>query len=277
VATDLTYRSDTLRWVAADVRYPPGLALANALPEALQSHLHERFPILEAAPALTMTVSVAGGPAASPQPSILHRLLERERLMSFTVGRDGVTLETTSYPGWDVFSGILADVIGAIERDIGPDGISRVGLRYIDEVRIPEPPDTFRGWRGWVNDRLVQPFEIELDQPLSQATLVLQYGTAPGFVTVFRASPLENGRVVQEQGPLRQPYQTPDGPYFLLDTDSSWMDPERRIPAFDTDAVMTVFGQLHAAGHRLYEEAIGPRLRQEVLARTPEELWGAES
>jgi uncharacterized protein (TIGR04255 family) len=267
------YNSDTLRWVAADVRYPPSQALAVAVPAALQEHLHERFPIAELAPAVSLTLSIGGAPPAPPQQVMLHRLLDRERLMSVTIGRDGVTLETTAYPQWENFRPILAEVIGHVQQDVAPDGITRVGLRYIDEIRVPDAPQTLGGWDGWVNDRLVEPFGIELDEELTQATVMLQYGTAPGYVTVFRASPLSGGRVVQEQGPLRLPFRTPEAPFFLLDTDSSWADPDRRVPPFDADTILEIFDRLHDRSHRLYEESIGPRLRTEVLSRTPKQLW----
>ncbi len=194
--------------------------------------------------------------------------------MSLTVSRDAVILETTDYAGWTTFIHLLVDVLRALEEGRRPDGIVRVGLRYIDEIRLPEPPENFQAWSGWVDDRLVAPFRL-IDQPsLANGTVFLQFGQPPGYVTVFRAAPFAGGRTVQQEGTLRMPVETPEGPYFLLDTDASWADPDRQIPEFTSGRLAEIFDDLHETCIRLFEESITDRLRDEVLKRPREEVWG---
>jgi uncharacterized protein (TIGR04255 family) len=200
-------------------------------------------------------------------------MLQRDRLVSVTLARDGLTLETTDYPGWATFGALLAEVIGQLAATSRPDGVIRVGLRYIDEIRLPEAPATSRDWAGWIDPRLLSPLTLLDDEEPSTANVTLQYGEPPGYVTVFRASPLSGGWTVNPDGPLRQPISLPGGPYFLLDTDASWADPSRRVPPFESDAVTTVFEELHARCHDLFEASITSDLR-DLLRRDRTEVWG---
>jgi uncharacterized protein (TIGR04255 family) len=266
VSTSPPYVSDTLRWVAAEVKYPPVDQLAANVPPALRERVEADFPILESATQLTITVG------QQPQQAIVHRFLRRDRLMSLTFTRDSLALETSAYPGWTSFSQLFVAMVTALQDLIRPAGIVRIGLRYIDEVRLPEPPVDVQGWQGWLDDRLVAPFLLsDNDRAPSAGTVVLQFGTAPGQVTVFRAAPVISGRAVQEEGPLRMPFRTPDTAYFLLDTDASWTDPARLVPEFAAQPIAQILDELHTPCHNLFEMVITPRLRTEVLMRPRED------
>lgn len=265
------YPNDTLRWVAAEVRFPPADDLGTSVPPLFRDAIHEEFPILEE----QTQISIAMGPAGpAAQQMQQHRFVRRDRLMSITVGRDNLTVETTEYPGWSAFREKVLQALTALERTHRPDGITRVGLRYIDEVRLPESPHAVGAWAGWIDDRLVTPFTIDCGEPLVNGTIVLQYGHAPGRVVVFRAAPFLGGRTVQADGPLRMPVQTPDGPYFLLDTDASWASPDRTVPEFVAEEIDGILDHLHDPCKRLFEGAITDRLRDEVMKRPRQEVWG---
>jgi uncharacterized protein (TIGR04255 family) len=265
------YPNDSLRWVAAEVRHPPIDEFATSIPTAFRDHIRDQFPIPEEQTQLSVSVGPAG---PSAQQVLQHRFVRRDRLMSVTVGRDAVTLETTEYAGWTSFSGLLVDVLRALEEGRRPDGIVRVGLRYIDEIRLPEPPENFQDWSGWLDDRLVAPFMLNNELQLANGTVLLQYGEPPGYVTVFRAAPFAAGRTVQLGGALRMPVKTPDGPYFLLDTDASWADPDGQIPEFASGRLAEILNDLHKTCSRLFEVSITDRLREAVLSRPREEVWG---
>ena len=267
------YTNDPLRWVAADVRFPPMEALSSAVPDAFREHVHERFPVVEPVAQLSLTLSVPGAPAPPSQQVTLQRMLQRDRLMAITIGRDGLTLETSDYPGWTDFRAVLKEMLGNLQEASRPDGVLRVGLRYIDEIRLATAPETPAGWAGWIDSRLLGPLTLADDRSPSEANTILQYGIPPGYVTVFRASPLASGRAVNPDGPLRMPVVTPAGPYFLLDTDASWADPERQIPQFEADNIAAIFDELHGSFHQLFEASITDDLR-EFLRRDRAEVWG---
>lgn len=266
------YPNDSLRYVAAEVRYPAADAWAGPVPPAsVRDDLRPVFPVYEAANELNVNL-VAGAPAA--QQVVRHRFLTRDRLMLVTVGRESLTVETTSYPGWTALRAILGDVLRVVAQRGVPDGVLRIGLRYIDEIRVPDLVLTSE-WEQWIDPRLAAPLGLHTDAPTT-AQIALQYGEAPGFVTVMRAAPIPEGRTVQSEGPLRVPFETPDGPYFLLDTDSSWTDPDRQVPEFDVDDVMGRADQLHDMCIALYEASIGDQLRNEVLNQ-PRDAAGGDA
>ena len=257
------YPNDTLRWVAAEVRFPPSPALTESVPADLQNHLQSGFPILEEE--VQLNVSVVGG--GIPQQVVRRRFLTRDRLRAVTVSREGVTLEATQYDGWTDFRGTFVRSLEALARCALPAGVLRVGLRYIDEIRIPEAPGNLAGWSGWVDDRLIAPFSLYDPNRLTNATVVLQYGQQGGFTTVFRAAPFARGRTVLPQGALRVPVDTPDDAYFLLDADASWSDADRKVPEFDPGQVSGILDQLHESCLALFEASITDRLRDDVLRR----------
>ena len=186
--------------------------------------------------------------------------------MSVTISRDALALEATEYPGWHDFRALFVRVLEAIQEVATPDGITRVGLRYVDEIRLPDPPVDLAGWDGWIDARLLAPFQLDDDVPTT-GTVVVQYGQPPGYVTVFRASPFPEGRAVQPGGPLRMPVETESGPFFLFDTDASWADPSREVPEFNSDRIASILDDLHGPCNRLFEASITDRLRDEVLRR----------
>lgn len=267
------YINDSLRWVAVEVRYPPVEELAVGVPTAFRDRVHDDFPILE--PQTQFALSI--GPAAPiPQQSFAHRFLRRDRLMSVMVSHDAAVLEATIYKGWTDFLDTFLSTLKALQESVALEGIVRIGLRYIDEIRVPAPHASLRSWSDWINERLIGPILLDDESEPANCTIAIQYGEPPGYVTLFRAAPFSSGRAVQEQGPLRMPISTPDGPYFLLDTDASWADPDRTIPEFDVDNIRDILARLHSSCIRLYEASITPKLRTEILERPrEEEVYGS--
>jgi uncharacterized protein (TIGR04255 family) len=191
--------------------------------------------------------------------------------MAITLGREGFTLESTDYPGWTDFSRVLSELVDQLASASCPDGVLRIGLRYVDEIRLPKPPATTRGWAKWIHPSLMGPLNLGSEEP-STANIAVQFGEPPGYVTVFRAGPVPRGRSVNQDGPLRQPFPFPDGPYFLLDTDASWADPDREVPAFTTALIGPVFEALHARAHELFEASVTDELRK-LLRKSREGVW----
>ena len=256
------YLNDSLRWIAAEVKYPVLDALAQSVPDGLQERLLASFPVRQDENQLSVSLG-PNGPVA--QQTNQHRFSRRDRLASVVLGRDAVRLEATDYPGWSAFREILTNVLSSLAEFGEPAGIVRLGLRYVDEIRVPTEIQEFSDWSDWIDKRLVGPFMVEHDPPLNSGTVFLQYGVAPGFVTIQRAGPVSSGRAVQDNGALLMPVETVDGPYFLMDTDASWTEPAGQIPEFNVDTIGGIFDQMHASCKQLYEESIEQKLRDEVL------------
>lgn len=256
------YATDFLRWAALEVRFPVRESLGVPGPsDQLREVLHASYPVHEEVVEVALTF--APGASATQQQVLRHRFFQRDRLASVTVGRDAVILETTSYPGWSRFRDQFAAIVEAFGDD-APDGLLRVGLRYIDEIRVPEAIESAADWEPWISPTLAAPFSLRSTPPVA-VNVALQYGTPGGHTTLFRAAPFAEGRAVQSEGPLRMPFETPEGPYFLLDTDSSWSHPDREVPEFVVTDIIRIANELHEPSIELFEASITDRLRDEVM------------
>lgn len=265
------YVNDALRYAAIEVRFAPLDDLVSPIVNEFRDRIRGDLVVSEQEQQVTLNLGPAG---PSTQQTLRQRFSTRDRITSAVLGRDILILETTDYPGWSEFRDRFMRLIAGLEDVRRPDGILRVGIRYIDEIRVPGL-QRLRDWSHWISESLMAPLLLDPDNEPSGATLALQYGAAPGFVTLFRAAPFSEGQTVQAEGPLRLPYPTIESPYFLLDTDASWADPNRIIPEFTGDLITAVLDELHAPCVRLFEASLTDRLRNDVLRRPRDEVWSS--
>jgi uncharacterized protein (TIGR04255 family) len=172
-------------------------------------------------------------------------------------------IETTRYLKWEKFRKIAAEVFTA-RSDVAPvDGIERVGLRYIDEIRVPVT-DEGVDWGPYVDVTMLGPAVLapELGLVNEQWQGIAVFHPAPGDALVLRYGP-RVGYAVEPGGDLRRP-APPPGPFFLMDIDSFWA-PSDEVPEFAVDPLLETSDRLHAPVRRLFERLITERLRAEVL------------
>lgn len=211
---------------------------------------------------------VSGGPA--PQ-TIMRgeehvRFSSRDKRTTVTYAPAAVTIETTRYDSWKWLRE-LAGVALAARMDIAPvDGVERIGLRFIDEVRIPgeSEPD----WREWVDPQLTAP-NLALTpgrlQPLQQQSVV-QYKTAsPEVLVTLRYGAVDGPSAVQGISLVQADFP-PAGPFFLIDTDASWSPGQGQdVPPLEASDVLSRADGLHDHVKELFEASLTQRLREEVL------------
>jgi uncharacterized protein (TIGR04255 family) len=264
------YPNAQLQLVAAEVRYPfsPRLGSDDALSFFVES-LGDVLPIAE--PIHEQTIILA--PEAQPDVKgrSAFRLASRDRTTAATLTANRVALETTDYQRYGEFRRLLLKLLEALDRFSKPAGVERMGLRYIDEIRVPgvESVDA-RGWERYVDRALVAPTELaagalpgmrprtwngvlQFETIDEQATLVLRYGAL-------------EGHVVDPSGPLRLKRRPGQGTFFLFDIDSFW-NAEEVIADFDVKSLMTKSDQLHRPISSVFERCITDRLRDEVLRK----------
>lgn len=192
------------------------------------------------------------------------RLLSRDSTTCVSFREGAIIVETTRYNGWERFRELIDDALHA-RLEVGDlDGVERVGLRYIDELRVPDQTDT--NWQQWVDESLLGPTQvgeklglqptqwqgITIFTPGTDRTVALRYGPNEGYA-------------VEPGGELKRPTPVP-GPFFLLDIDSFWM-PGEGDSEFDVDGLMAISDDLHTPVRELFENLITEELREEVLRR----------
>ena len=265
------YPNAPLKVVAAELRYP---FLPRVLTPAIMSEFSDRverhLPVGASAEGLTVQIRPESGPEVSTPSRI--RFSSRDSTTVATLSSESLILETSTYERFQSFRDLLSLVGRTLLEVARPIGLLRVGLRYIDEIRVPgivEPPE----WEGYVNPILLGPPTI--------ASQLHGFNAMTWEGTVHYAGPDNTslrfrfgsrwGRVVTPSGPLRFPpskveESEPNAPLFLLDLDSFWTamsDPEE----FDSERLGKLFDGLHAPTRALFESAITDKLRNEVLRK----------
>jgi uncharacterized protein (TIGR04255 family) len=146
-----------------------------------------------------------------------------------------------------------------------PTGITRIGVRYINEIRIAGADTPV--WDEWLSRSVTAPGSGSASSvkrtPLSWGG-VAQYQVGEEKYLVVRYGPQQSGWLVNPEGPLRRRDQHPAGPYFALDFDAYWLP--SIVPVWDTGQVLSVCDELREPARELLDEITTPRLVTEVFS-----------
>ena len=205
-------------------------------------------------------------PQGTPTTKTNHRFLTRDRQTSITYGPDVIVVETTAYKSWTELKNLTKAAIVARQNTSPIDGVERVGIRFIDEIRVSD--DMFQGtWNGWVADSLLPP-DLSGDglETLQQQAMV-QFGLgAPGETLTLQYGAVNGPPVSVASTHLVRAIVPPPGPFFLLDTDAGWTPaPGQSVPELEASFVLEMADRLHDPVSRLFEELITDNLIEKVL------------
>lgn len=266
--THEVYPNAPLALVAVEIRFP-NAATAHRLPMALQRSFRDLLGeswVIETSKVqqFSVAISPAGAVPHVPPPVTIPRFTVRNRTLAVALTEDSMTIETTQYRHYLDFRETVERAAVAAAEVLMPDGIRRVGMRYIDEIRVPgTKEEELSAWREWVDTSLLAP---QL-QGMAQAGFesagwegAAQYETGPNQKLVLRYGP-RTGYYVNPDGPLKRPRPPTPGPLFALDFDCFWEPPD--IPEFDAETVMSTCDQLRAPIRSLFDMLITDKLLAE--------------
>ena len=251
-----------------EIRYPEiAGGLGDRERAGLKSALNEYLPLMESHIEEQFAVAVGASAPASVQRRIYTRFGTRDRTTALLVKQDALVLETTAYAGWEEhFRPLVGEVVGALERVSRPDGVLRVGLRYIDEIRVPGIKLAPGDWRGYIDKHLLAGAAPEFIPEHMRPSVwqgVAQYQTTAGSTLAVRYGPQE-GYAVDPQSPTRRKNPPSSGLFFLLDSDSYWLGDEE-VPEFTADWILERCNLLHAPAREFFDIAVTNRLCDEVF------------
>ncbi|NLG66008.1 MAG: TIGR04255 family protein [Actinobacteria bacterium] len=270
--THEVYPSAPLALVAVEVRFPEAAA-ERPLPMPLQRSFRDLLGkdwVIESQrmPHLDVAFGLGGAGSQSVQQVVVPRFTLRDRTLAVAVTDASLTVETTNYCHYGEFRGVLRRVFDAAEQLLAPDGIARVGMRYIDEIRVPdvseEHPET---WRYWLDATLLPP---RLDAMVADQYLpaawdgAVRYATGPQRSLVLRYG-ARQGYAVQPRGNLSRPSPPAPGPFFVLDFDSFWEPLD--IPAFESQELTRTCDELRTPVRTLFDLLITDKLCTEVFMK----------
>lgn len=256
--TPVLYRHAPLVLTVLELTHPEH-PLAASESQQIKAALQGSLPLLSNEQQVEMRVEL---PSGVQQTSTIEwtRFRSRDRRTMLSCSATKTTLETTAYQGWEAFRGLFDACLRARLDTSGLDSVERIGLRYIDEVRVAS-----KDWRRWIEPALLPPQPESLDglqAELQQSTV--QYGTSdPAIMVTMRYGLVDGPPAVSH--PLRTD-QPANGKYFLFDTDAAWTLPDD-APAdeVDPDRISELAHSLHDRSKALFEWWPTPALRDEVF------------
>jgi uncharacterized protein (TIGR04255 family) len=261
------YPNAPLVLVALEVRHPVADSLTHAQRLKIKQQLAAEAPIMRTGQLTQLTaVQTAGAPAVAPEMRVeeFPRYFSRDNTTAVSVRAEAVVVESTRYSHWEQLRALAAKVLQARQEVGGIDGVERVGLRYINEVRVSGGPA--HDWAPWIDSTLLGPAMIggQVGLVADQWQGIAAFSPGPERTVVLRYGPRE-GFAVDPGGDLKRPTPTP-GPFFLLDVDSFWT-PGEGTPEFEVEKLLAICDELHTPVRRLFECLITEQLRKEVLRR----------
>ncbi len=264
------YPNAPLALVLLEVRHSATEPLTTSQVATVKAHLLDVAPLPQTDHALNLQFQVMGVPGAQPsQPELVQaqRFVSRNRRTCITFTPVTATVETTEYVGWTEFRQLASVALAARRAVDPPDGCLRIGLRYIDEIRIPEEvePD----WSKWVSNSLLPPIPKDLDfslRPVQQQALVAYSSDTPSHTLTVRYGAVDGPPTVISAPHLERPALPPPGPYFLIDTDAAWtITSGVPTPEFNVDFIIETANELHTPAKAVFEALITEDLRGQVF------------
>jgi uncharacterized protein (TIGR04255 family) len=194
----------------------------------------------------------------------------RDRTLAVAITEESLTIEATRYRHYPEFRETVASAVAAAAEVLLPDGIARVGMRYIDEIRAPSiAEEAPSDWQDWVDASLLAPRLGAMSDAGFVSTGwegAAQYRTGPDQKLVLRYGP-RAGYVVNPVGPLKRPAPPGPGPLFALDFDCFWEPPD--IPEFDPGIIMDTCDQLRRPIRALFDMLLTDKLLAEFTKEGP--------
>lgn len=177
-----------------------------------------------------------------------------------------IAVDTTLYSTFREFLGFLEAVLESVSEVARGRACRRLGLRYIDEIRVPETqPGNTQQWRDWISAELLPGVALRTTGGRRDISGAIDDTHDDGYGVRF-AWHTGTGHAVNPTGPLLVPDPSEPGPYFALDTDSYWMtNPQSAILGLGDPGLLERIVRLHEPVQDFFESSLTDRLRTDVL------------
>lgn len=244
-----------LALVAAEIRFTDAARLRQQhTKDEVTFALEQRFPFAEPLqPAPDDVVSGVGGPQIV-QGSRGVVLRNADSTETITVMSHSLTYETTAYTSFENLVDAVVDGCRALEAAKVRPAMRRVGLRYIDEVRVPELITDVRQWKTWIDNRLVSHLDIGGSWPAIGTQSVSTYDLGDGKGLNIRSAALNQGPIVVSQFLSRRAVAS--GPFFVLDFDGFRDFTGRDSVTLSAEQVGDVLSAVHIPCGAAFQQSI---------------------
>ncbi|MGI8802081.1 MAG: TIGR04255 family protein [Solirubrobacteraceae bacterium] len=260
------YPHAPVQFVAFEIQYAltPALARADGK-EAVYERLAEGFPLLESLSTVPLQFSLAGLEDLTPQSFAVPvvagdqlRMTDRQRTTSVTVGPRSTVIAHGDHSSFDDLLPIIRGALQAVAEVSVVRGVERLSLRYVNEIRHPAVSTT-TDWAELLAPGLgAPPALLDADVVRTHGMVDYRLSDQHSVRLIFGAEP--EGFAVDPRGPLRVRVHDA-GPFFRLDTESTWIAPSDATAPLVVEEVVTMCEMLHAPITAIFEAAISSTLR----------------
>ena len=198
------------------VQFTPVLSVADpAFVAPFQRAIQDRYPYGGIVSSVGLQLQVGLGEASGQPlaPSFHWEFADGDATWKVVLAPNSLALETRRYTDFGEYLDRLRMVLAALSEHIRPSLGTRIGLRYINEIR---PDGT--NWEHVITKELLGPlavpaFNTYAEQIVGVQQLVLRYPNNQGIT--INHGVLPGGTTVR----LRPGEQMPEGSFYLLDCD----------------------------------------------------------
>lgn len=197
-----------------------------------QDALREQYPVASA-PMQTMQIQVGVGDSQAglqqAMPRTAHQFSDLQENWTVVLTSESISLETRAYADFQDFLSRMQTLLVALERTMRPAFGTRLGLRYVNEMR-PGHDD----WSTVVRPELLGPLMVPgIGSRTTQSIQQLGLQFPEGHQVQMGHGFLQIGAMVQP----RPGSDSPSGPFYFLDFDAYQEFPRHDPLPMETDAI----------------------------------------
>jgi len=207
-----------LAQVICQLRFSPVLRIRQddaVIP--FQEAVRTAYPRYARQEGVSLLITPGGVQPQPAQAPPLHRFQDSRGTLTVILATDFVALETTAFVGIDDFVGHVVRLAEAVAEHYAPAEITRIGLRFINELRLPQDNAKTEMRRAISPVLLGAPGVEELGEPLVGAQQAIELtGDDHRMLVRHGLNPLGGTTVDVLSTP---PPQLDSRPFYLLDLD----------------------------------------------------------
>lgn len=213
-APHIVFEHPPLALALCQLGFPSVLDVAdNRFVARFHRAIKDQYPITTTAgEQVEVEVSVGpSGPQIKEVRSPQWRFADRSDTWSVVLTQSYLTLETRKYKDFDHFLQRFDRLLRALVKHIKPALGTRLGLRYVNEVRVSNQP-----WASVIRPELMGPLAVPgLIDNIYQTIQEVQFNLPDSYRVTLRHGLFPGGTTVQPAAGVKMPV----GPFYLLDFD----------------------------------------------------------
>lgn len=149
------YRNSPLTRVILHITFPQLLGLSeNKPPDKFQKAINEEFPYMNIRKGHDVSVDLTPAtPVINRKENIVWEFRNRDNSKYVYANEKSLQIQFIKYDNFEEFLEIVEFVFKTF-REIYPINVFKIGLRYINEVKIKDASDP-RDWKGLIKESLI--------------------------------------------------------------------------------------------------------------------------